>query len=180
MRIAVVGRHFDVTEPIKKYVDGKLLKLDRYAKNIKEANAILEVQKFRHIAELTLSLKQAKLTATEESEDMYVSIDKAVDSLHKQLLKFRERAKEHKARKISPKTLFGFLFQGRSGKAYDKDKRPNVITRRFQSKPMSIEEASLELDLFKDDFLVFRNSETDMINVIYKREDGDYGLIVPE
>ena len=67
MRLTVVGRHFEVTEPIKKYVDKKLLKLDRFARKIKEAHVILEVQKIRHIAEITLYLKYAKITATEET-----------------------------------------------------------------------------------------------------------------
>jgi putative sigma-54 modulation protein len=98
MQITIVGRHFDVTEPIKKYVDGKLLKLEKFSHKIKEAHIVLEVQKFRHIAEIVLYLKDFRLTATEESRDMYASIDKALGSLHKQLLKLRDRIKEHKAR----------------------------------------------------------------------------------
>jgi putative sigma-54 modulation protein len=98
MQITVVGRHFGVTEPIKKYVDGKLIKLDRYSSKIKEAHVVLEVQKIRHIAEITLYMKGFKLTATEESHDMYASIDMALGNLHKQLLKLRDRLKEHKAR----------------------------------------------------------------------------------
>jgi putative sigma-54 modulation protein len=98
MRITVVGRHFEVTGPIKKYADGKLLKLDRFSNQIKEAHVVLEVQKVRHIAEITLFMKDFKLTATEESRDMYASIDEAVGNIHKQLLKLRDRLKEHRAR----------------------------------------------------------------------------------
>jgi len=98
MQITVVGRHFGVTEPIKNYVDSKLIKLEKYASKIKEAHAILEVQKFRYTAEITLYLKYNKLTATEESPDMYASIDLAVGNLHKQLLKLRDRLKEHRQR----------------------------------------------------------------------------------
>jgi len=99
MQLTVVGRHFGVTEPIKKYVDGKLLKLEKFSRKIKETHVILEVQKFRHIAEITLYLKYNKLTATEESRDMYASIDLAVGNLHKQLLKLRDRLKEHRPRR---------------------------------------------------------------------------------
>lgn len=98
MRITVAGRHFGVTEPIKKYVDAKLFKLDKFSDKIKEAHVVMEVQKIRHIVEITLFMKDFKLTATEESRDMYASIDKALGSLHKQLLKLRDRLKEHKAR----------------------------------------------------------------------------------
>lgn len=183
MQISVVGRHFDVTEPIKNYVDSKLLKLERYADKIKEAHVILEVQKFRHIAEITLYLKYFKLMATEESRDMYASIDKALGSLHKQVLRLRDRIKEHKARRVSRKSLlFGGIFpeQELESRVSQKPRRPKVIKKDFEPKPMSIDEACMELDLFKENFLVFRNSETEDINVVYKREDGNYGVIVPK
>ena len=182
MQITVVGRNFNVTEPIKKYVDNKLLKLDRYAEKLKEAHVILQVQKFRHIAEITLYLKYFKLTATGESRDMYASIDKAKGNLQKQLLKLRERIKEHRARRPSKKPgFFGELFKGvEAEKASQKGRTPKVVKRDFQPKPMSLDEACMELELFKDNFLVFRNAETEDINVVYKRNDGDYGLIAPE
>jgi len=184
MQITVVGRHFDVTEPIKRYVDNKLLKLERYADKIKEAHVILEVQKFRHVVEITLSLKYFKLTATEESRTMYASIDKALHSLHKQLLRLRERLKEHKARRAARKTeiLDSLVVEDEEDAkpSSAKTKRPRVIKRAFQSKPMSLEEACMELELFKDNFLVFTDAGSEQVRVIYKREDGNYGLIVPE
>ncbi|MCX5716171.1 MAG: ribosome-associated translation inhibitor RaiA [Candidatus Omnitrophica bacterium] len=170
MQITVVGRHFDVTEPIKKYADSKLFKFEKYTDKIIEAHVMLEVQKFRHMAEITLFLKDFKLTSREESRDMYASIDAAVNSLHKQLLKLRERIKEHKGKRAVQKLIEPLL---------PKDRKKKVIERLFPTKPMSVDEACLELDLFKDNFLVFRNSDTEEINVIYKREDGNYGLIVP-
>jgi putative sigma-54 modulation protein len=179
MQITVVGRHFDVTEPIKNYVDSKVIRLDRYSSQIKEAHVILEVQKVRHIAEMTLFMKDFKITATEESRDMYASIDKALGSLHKQLLKLRDRIKEHKARRVSRKFSLRGLFGmgGAKTPQLQSAVAPRVIKRDFQTKPMSIDEACMELDLFKDSFLVFRNSGTEKINVVYKREDGNYGLI---
>ena len=174
MQITVVGRHFDVTEPIKNYVDSKIVKLDRYSSQIIEAHVILEVQKVRHIAEISLFMKDFKLTATEESRDMYASIDKALGNLHKQLLKLRDRVKEHKGKRISRKFFLSALFGKSEPKA---PQAPKVIKREFQPKPMSVEEACEELELFKDSFLAFRNSKTEKINVVYKREDGNYGLI---
>ena len=181
MQITVVGRHFDGTEPIKKYADRKLLRLERFSGKIKEIHVILEVQKFRHIAEISLHLKDIKLMATEESRDMYASIDKAVGNLQKQLSRLTERMKEHRLRRSLRKIYFFGRFFGTPGEPEARQgKKTAVIKREFQPKPMSVEEACLELDLFKENFLVFRNSDTEAINVIYKRDDGDYGLIVPK
>lgn len=182
MQITIVGRHFDVTEPIKRHVNKKLLKLERYAQKLREAHVILEIQKFRHIAEVTLYLKYVKLTATEESGDMHSSIDKVLGNLHKQLLKLRGRLKEHRGRRgIGKAIFFNELSKSEeTGRDTQKEKKARIIKRRFQPKPMSIDEACMELDLFKDNFLMFRDSQTEKINVIYKREDKNYGLIIPE
>ena len=182
MQITVVGRHFEISEPIKKYVDKKILKLEKFDSKIKGAHVILEVQKISHLAEVTLFLKDFKLTATEESRDMYASVDKAVDSLQKQLLKLRDRIKDHRARNAPKRFAFfdKFLKGGHSGEKPVAEKKANVIKREFQPKPMSLDEACMELEIFKDNFLVFRNANTEQINVVYKREDGDYGLIEAE
>ncbi len=181
MQITVVGRHFDVTEPIKRYVDGKLLKLERFSEKLKGGHVILEIQKFRHIAEITLFLKYVKLTATQESPDMYASIDKAVDNLHKQLLRLNERIKEHKARRPQRGSIFRKFFGiGREDDEAGPQQKPRVVEREFETKPMSVDEACMELDLFKDKFLVFRDSRTDKVNVVYKMDDGNYGLVVPK
>ena len=177
-----MGRHFDVSEPIKKYVDKKLLKFEHFTDTIKEAHFILEVQKVRHIAEITLYLKDVKLTATEESRDMYASIDKTLGSLHNQLLKLRERTKGHKDRRLVRK--FSFLTKFFRGAPEEEEVSPSagkaqVIKREFQPKPMSVDEACEELELFKDAFLVYRDAKSEKINVVYKREDGNYGLIDP-
>ena len=112
---------------------------------------------------------------------MYASIDGAIGSLHKQVLKLRDRIKEHKGRRLSAKSMFfGKLFRGEdSEQVSEKERTKKVVKREFQPKPMSVDEACMEMDLFKDNFLVFRDSQSEKINVVYKREDGDYGLIVP-
>ncbi len=182
MQITVVGRHFEISEPIKKYVDKKILKLERFDAKIKEAHVILEIQKVSHIAEITLFLKDFKLTATEESRDMYASIDKVLANLQKQLLRVREKIKDHQAKRAARRfVFFNKFFKGRpEGEAASAEKKAKVIRREFQSKPMSVDEACMELELFKDNFLVFRDAKTERINVVYKREDGDYGLIEAE
>lgn len=181
MQITVVGRHFDVTEPIKKHVDGKIIKLEKYADKIKEAHIMLSVEKFRHIAEITLYLKDFKLVATEESRDMYASIDKALDNLHRQLLKLRDRVKEHRGRRVARKSLMlGAFFKKVASRISGRETKPRVIEMPLQTKPMSVDEACAELEVFKENFIVFRNAQTDKINVVFKRKDGDYGFIAPE
>lgn len=189
MQLTVVGRHFEVTEPIKQYVDKKLLRLERFASKIKEAHVILEVQKIRHIAEITLYLKYSKLTATEETQNMYASIDNAVANLRKQLVRLRDRIKTSRTKGAARKVN---KLASSDSKEESVESEPElaelglnvkgvkVIKRFISPKPMSTEEACLELDLFKERFIVFRDAVTDKINVVYKREDGNYGLIVPE
>ncbi|MFH1848381.1 MAG: ribosome-associated translation inhibitor RaiA [Candidatus Omnitrophota bacterium] len=181
MRLTVVGRHFNATEPIKKYVDKKLLKLDRFARKIKEAHAILEVQKIRHIAEVTLYLKNAKLTAMEETGDMYASVDNAVANLQKQLVRLSDKIKRTKKRRSDRKYKETALdiFRDKTEESAA-ERPPRVIQRSVSAKPMSVEEACMELDLFKESFLVFKEADSGKTNIVYKRDDGNYGLIVPK
>lgn len=176
MNVTVTGRHFDVTEGIKAHIGAKIAKLEKFYSKIIEVHVILAVEKFRHIVEITLVGKHIKLTATETTSDMYASIDKAIESLEKQLRKVHDKVKEHHrvpglaARSIS--AIRGYF------KSEKKVAEPSIVeTRRVAEKPMSIGEAADELKLSNDEFLVFRNSDDDKINIIYKRKDGNLGLI---
>lgn len=99
MNIVITGRHFDVTNPIKVYAAEKISKLDKFFPKILDAHVILSVEKYRHIAEITLNGKHLSVTAKETTADMYASIDKALESIDKQLRKFSERIKDHRRKK---------------------------------------------------------------------------------
>lgn len=182
MNIIITGRHFDVTEPIKAYAEEKISRLDKFFTKILDAHAILAVEKFRHIAEITLFGKELKITATKTTQDMYASIDKAVESLDNQLRKFHERIKEHKikkAHKVKDKAMRAVSVGAQTAYVAPLTGAvPKIVEmKRLAEKPMSVEEATDELSISSGEFLVFRNSEDDKINVIYRRKDGNLGLI---
>lgn len=181
MNIVITGRHFDVTEPIKSHVNEKISKLDKFLTKLLEAHAILSVEKFRHTAEITVLGKNLKVASTETTSDMYASIDKAVGSLEEQLRKHHDKQRAHNAkesRKIKDLALKSIsaicgYFKGERDTATQRI----VETKGVAEKPMSAEEAVEEMNISKNEFMVFRNSEDNRINVIYRRKDGNFGLI---
>jgi len=182
MNVVITGRHFEVTEGIKSHINEKIVKLDKFYHKILEAHVILSVEKFRHIAEITVIGKHIKVTATETTSDMYASIDMAIDSLEKQLRKLHDRIKEHRVkgssgriRDIAVRSLSAIKEAFRPAK---ESAAPEIVeTKRVAEKPMSEGEAVDELKISNSEFIVFRNAGDDKINVIYKRKDGNFGLI---
>ena len=186
MQINIKGKNFEVTDPLKSYVDKKLKKLDKYFREIKEANVTLSVQRGMHMVEVQLEGDGVLLRGEERrGTDMYGSIDQVVEKLETRVKKFKgklygkiteEGPREKNARKEQTITeAFGPEID-----ATQAAEQPLVVrTKRFALKPMSPEEAAQQMELLHHDFFVFRNSQTEDINVVYKREDGNYGLIEP-
>ncbi len=104
MKIDISGRHFKVTEPLKEYITEKILKLDKYSLKIESVHVVLEVQKIRHMAEISLLGKNMRFSATEQSEDMYAAFDKCFGVVQLQLGRKHDRVKDHKARRYAVKT----------------------------------------------------------------------------
>lgn len=175
MQINVTGRHFAVTEPIKKYIQEKLLKLDRYSGKIIEVHITLSVEKYRHDVEITLLTKGSPIKVSAESEDMYASVDKALDKIQTRLKRYAEKLKRHNT-KHGQQSAVDFRQRPQVSSSVDSGQKL-VRAREFSVKPMSVEEAGLQMGLTTNTFLVFRNAATDKINVIYRRKDGNYGLI---
>lgn len=175
MNITVTGRHFNVTEPLKKYVNDRVSKLEKYFDRIVEAHVILEVNKYRHIAELSILARHLTMTRKESSNDMYAAIDRVISDIEKQLIRYRERIKAHKNSQRAMKI-------GKAGEIENIEvpEKPLIIkTKNFAPKPMSINEAVMELEVFDNEFIVFLNSDSNKVNVIYRMKDGNYGLIEP-
>lgn len=173
MKITVSGKNMDVTNALRNTVEKKMSKLDKYFSKDVEVNATVSVEKNRHIFEVTIPLTKTILRAEEVTEDMYNSIDNAVDILERQIRK-------HKT-KLQKKHHSGgtFKFENINQLAED-DNEPKIVkTKKFAVKPMDEEEAVLQMELIGHSFFVFRNAETDEVNVVYKRKDGNYGLIEP-
>jgi putative sigma-54 modulation protein len=165
----------EVTNALKDYVEKRVGKIDKYFENLMEVQATLSVEKDRHIIEVTVPLDGIILRGEESTHDMYSSIDKVVDKIEKQIEKYRTKI-NRRLKDTSIRTNF---------ESFDIDKDENngariVKTKRFAFKPMPVEEAVLQMNLLGHDFFVFSNADTDEVNVVYKRKDGNYGLIEPE
>lgn len=177
MKITVSGKNIDVTDALRDTVMKKISKLNRYFNPEVEAQATLSVQKNHHIIEVTIPFDGVILRGEEATDDMYTSIDKVLDKLEKQISKHKTRIE----RKLRENSLKAVDFPAIEPYEEDEVYNPSIVrTKRFAMKPMPIDEAVLQMDLLGHSFFVFQNSETEEVNVVYKRKDGRYGLIEPE
>lgn len=174
MKFTIVGRNVEVTEALKNATITKLSKLERYFSETNEANVTLIVRKDKHVIEVTIPVKGSIIRAEEEAENMYAAIDLVVDVLERQLLK-------HKTKLINRHRQHGTFRAGFGDNNEIEEEGIKIVrSKRFAIKPMDAEEACMEMDLLGHDFFVFRNGDTDEVNVVYKRKGGAYGLIEPE
>ncbi len=170
MRIIISGKNLEVTDGLKNVLEKKLQKLDKYFDPSTEVVATLSVEKNRHILEVTIPINGAILRAEEATQDMYHTIDRVMEKLERQIRKYRTKI-ERKMKKGSFR--YDFLLE-------KEEKEPKVVkTKKFAMKPMPVEEALLQMELLGHSFFVFLNGENDEVNVVYKRKDGNYGLIEP-
>jgi putative sigma-54 modulation protein len=175
MQTSVTFKNLDPSDNLKAYVREKLDRFDRLLDNPAEANVVLSVEKFRHIAEINISGDRLNINGKEEINDMYSAIDMVLDKLEKQIKKGKQKIREHRiGSKFSIKDISNTELM-----PSEDDAEPEVMVRNIEYKPMDIEEAVMQMDLVKDNFLVFTNAHTDRVNVLYRRKDGHYGLIQP-
>ncbi|HSH34623.1 ribosome hibernation-promoting factor, HPF/YfiA family [Schnuerera sp.] len=174
MKLNFVGKNMEVTEALKNVTEKKLGKLDKYFQKDAEGNVAYSVERNRKIIEVTINLPGTILRTEESSDDMYASIDNAVDVLERQIRKHKTKLQR---RYNNGETIrFENIMPLK-----EEDDRPKVVrTKRFDMKPMNVEEAILQMELLRHNFFVFMNAESDDLNVLYKRKDGNYGLIEPE
>ena len=172
MKIKIAGRHTIVSPTLRDYVIEKTEALERYFDRIISIDVVLSVEKERQIADFHAHLTNRKrINAREESTDMYASIDKAIDRLKRQLMKFKDQLQEVKDRS-SVDVQSDESGNGIPGKRI-------VRSEAYFQKPMTAEEAALQLEAIDKEFLVFVDVETDLIAIIYRRRDGNFGLIEP-
>ena len=174
MRYVITGRNIEVTEGLKTAVYDKIGKLEKYFMQDTEIHVTLSVEKERQKIEVTIPLKGNVLRAEEVSSDMYVSIDLVEEVIERQLKKYKNKIieKKHNVVNFAPEFI---------EKDYDEDDAIKIErSKKFAIKPMDPEEACLQMELLGHNFYVFNNSETDEINVVYKRKGNTYGLIEPE
>ncbi|MBF0232104.1 MAG: ribosome-associated translation inhibitor RaiA, partial [Desulfamplus sp.] len=166
---------------LKSYVQKKLDRFDKMLDSPAEANVVLSVEKIRHIAEIALICDKVKIHAKEESENMYSSIDTLMDKIRVQIKKNKEKQKNHMSgSKETIKSDEISLEEMEPVPETEKKKSYDIVLETLDYKPMDIDDAVVELYAGKEHFFVFNNSRTERLNVIYRRSDGDIGLIQPQ
>ena len=173
MQTSVTFKNIDSSDHLRSYVTEKLDRFDRLLDNPAEANVVLKVEKFRHIAEISVSGDRMNINGKEETEDMYSAIDMVLDKLEKQIKKGKEKVRERRMKARSK------IKMANLGSAVEDEIAQQVKITHIDYKPMDVDEAILQMGLTTENFLVFTNARTDQINVLYRRNDGDLGLIQP-
>jgi putative sigma-54 modulation protein len=178
MKVEFTGRHVEVSAAIKKHAQEQLEKFEKVFdfETAGKAHVILEVEKHRHRAEILFRWRDQELTGKAETDDMYTAITQAADKLERQALKLKDK-KTNLKRQSQAIEVVSIPEDGTEEAAGE---GPRIIrSSRYAVKPLTPEEAMQEVNHSEDQFLVFRDAETERVAVIYKRKDGNFGLIEP-
>lgn len=187
MQIVVKGKNMEVNERLKQFVDGKVAKLSRVLPSIAEAEIEFTTEKTkssdsRFIAQVTLKTNGQLIRAEQSAGDTYSALDKVLDKLDRQITRYKTKRTFSKAGselRGSPKEMVEIEPAGDESEEDDYEGRL-VRTKRFPMKPMDVEEALEQMELLGHSFFVFYNTQTHAVSVVYRRNDGDFGLIEPE
>ena len=177
MRISISGKNIEVSDYLRDLAEKKIGKLDRYFPKDTEVQVMMSVERNRHIVEVTIPYAGGIIRGEEVTGDMYASIDNVLDKLEKQIIRYRTKLEKNlKAEAFNhAEPLYGGSYEELE------DEKPKIVrVKRFSIKPMSVEEATLQMELLGHSFYVFKNAESGDTNVIYRRKDGNLGLIEPE
>ncbi len=173
MQTSVTFKNIDPSDHLTQYVTNKLNRFDKLLDNPASANVMLAVEKFRHIAEININGDRLNIVGKEETEDMYSAIDLVLDKIDIQIKKQRDKVKNHK-NKRKPS-----LEQYPSEESAAMGTELEIMMKSIEYKPMDIDEAAMQMELTDDVFMVFTNARTGAVNVLYRRTDGNFGLIHP-
>lgn len=179
MKLEVRGKNIEVTDALRDYATKRLSKLERYIDDVRDAQVALSVEGEDHKVEVTIPLNGIILRGEETNEDMYTAIDMVEEKLEKQIDKYKTRLyRSYRGAGLKQAVQEEAKRQLAEEEAPEKFKI--VRTKRFALKPMDEEEAIMQMNLLGHSFFVFHNAETEEVNVVYKRKDGNYGLIEPD
>lgn len=179
MAILVRGKNIEVTPALREYVEKNASKLTRYFSGDMDVQAVLAVEKEARVAEITCFVDGVVLRGVESNADMYAAIDLVFDKLVRQIHKHKTRL-EKRFKKAN--TFKGAMpeFAMDLGEKIEEEKIEVVRRKHFPVRPMDVEEAIMQMNLIGHDFFMFFNAETEIMNVVYRRKNGSYGLIEPE
>jgi len=174
MKISVTFRNAEGETWQKEYVEERLKKLKKYIDNPVDARVILSVEKFRSMAEINLMANGLNVNGKEEDKDMHLAIDNAIEKIERQLKKRKEKVRGFKT---SPSRSGEFDGESVTEEGEESSDAGVVETRKVVLTPMSIDDAVLEMETTKNRFVIYRDSSTENVNVIYRREDGKFALM---
>ncbi|MDY3973378.1 ribosome hibernation-promoting factor, HPF/YfiA family [uncultured Veillonella sp.] len=175
MKVSVRGKNLEVTQALREYLEKRVEKLARYFGSPFDIQAVLSVEKENRVVELTCFVEGIVLRGVSSNADMYAAIDLVVDKIVRQIHKYKTRL----ARRF--KKEVGFQPDAFAPEVPVQEETIDVVRRkRFAVRPMSVEEAIMQMNLVGHDFFMFFNADTEIMNVVYRRKNGSYGLIEPE
>jgi len=184
MDITVTFRHMDPIESVRDYAVEKVSKIDKYLDTVSEAHIVLSIEKFRHTADVTLSLDGTRIKGVEETEDMYSAIDQVMDKIEKQVKKYLSKIRTRRSSDSIkdggiPEEALAGSEEAEEEESMSSEEGLPIEVEKMVAMPMDPEEAAMQLSMSPRDVYVFRNPRSKEINVLYKRSDGRLGLIEP-
>lgn len=195
--ISVTGRHLLVTEPMKDYAIDKIVKIDRFNARIIDVNIVMDIQKLDHRVDITLKVDHVKIKASAASENMYASIDMAIDKLETQLRRYKDRLNDHYLKASPSEDMNVNILESTSDqllqevndeiesetnfKLIDGFRPPKILSKETRPlKTLNSNEALMKMKLSGDSFLIYRAEEDQNLKVMYLRSDGNFGIIEPQ
>ncbi|MCL2188508.1 MAG: ribosome-associated translation inhibitor RaiA [Defluviitaleaceae bacterium] len=177
MRFTFTGKNMNVAEGLKEQVIAKLSRIEKFLPEDAEAQVIFST--FKHLVKMEVSIPMHKriLRAEVSDNDAAVCVDEALDILERQVKKYKTRLRDRRRRNVA--TNEEVLYLDAEADMHDAEGEKIIRTKRFAFKPMDAQEAVMEMEMLHHSFYVFRNAQSDEVNVVYKRKDGEYGLIEP-
>lgn len=176
MEILVTFRHLEPNDALKEYSLEKVSRIEKYVSTVTEVHVILSMEKRTFVAEVIIKVNRAKITAKESCDDnMYASIDLVMDKIERQIKKYKDKITSHKDQHRKARhNIF-------SAEQFEETKQQTIVkTESIAIKTLTVEGALMQMELINDDFFVFKNLATEKVTVLYRRRDGDFGLIEPE
>ena len=173
MRITITGKNLTVTEDLKNRIEKKLGKMDRYFRQEVDATVRLTQEKnLRYIAEITITVGGIMLRAEETSDDIIKSADRAVDKIERQIRRHHTKLEKRLHEEV-------VIQAEETENSVEEESQELVRVKRFEMKPMTVEDAILQMDMLGHSFFLFQNSETGITSVVYRRNDGNIGMLEP-
>lgn len=178
MQISVTFRQMNASEALRAHAIEKASRMNRFLDETSEAHVVMSTERYMHRAEVNILAHGMVICGKESSSDMYNSIDRAMEKIEKQIKRYRDKLVKLRPKDGAKLKMRFKLLEAPSEEDTNHDLPPTIIeTREFQARPMMIDEAVMQMDLLHNDILVFLNSKTGLLSVLYRKKDNQYGLI---